>query len=189
MRFLLSLLAAMAFSLALGLGSAWYMIAAPRIGTVDVGRWESLPTIDATTADPYVRARVARSGEIGMGAGEGIAFVTGVDADGHHLSGTCDYRLDGKSPPARLWTLSATGRDGRPGTTPEGRAHVDNRNLLRDETGRFVIELSPQARPGNWLPSPAKGRFVLTLRLYDTPVALTSGQSPELPAVVREACR
>ena len=189
MRFLLSLLAAMAFSLALGLGSAWYMIAAPRIGTVDVGTWRSLPTIDAVTADPYVKARVARSGEIGMGAGEGLTFVTGVDADGRDLRGGCDYRLEGTSPPARLWTLSAVGRDGRPGRTPEGRAHVDNRNLLRDGGGRFVIELSSQARPGNWLPVPATGSFVLTLRLYDTPIALTTGQEPELPALVRGGCR
>lgn len=189
MRFLLSLLAAMALSLALGIGSAWYMVAAPRIGTVDVGAWEALPTIDAATADPYVRARVARSGEIGMGAGEGLTFVTGVDGEGRDLVGTCDYRLDGLSPPARLWTLSALGRDGRPGTTPEGRAHLDNRNLLRDGHGHFTIELSPHARPGNWLPTPATGGFVLMLRLYDTPITLAAGQTPDLPAIVRGACR
>lgn len=189
MRFLLSLLAAMASSLALGLGSAWYMIAAPRTGTIDVGTWQALPTIDASTADPYVRARIARSGEIGMGAGEGLTFVTHVDGRGDALTATCDYRLNGRSPAARLWTLTAEGEGGRPGLTPEGRAHLDNRNLLRDGDGRFLISLSERARPGNWLPTPATGAYMLVLRLYDTPIALASGQFPDLPTIEREVCR
>jgi len=189
LRFLLALLAAMASSLALGLGSAWYMIAAPRTGTVDVGSWQALPTIDAATADPYVRARIARSGEIGMGAGEGLTFVTGVDERGDALSADCDYRLEGRSPTARLWTLSASDAEGRPGVTPEGRAHLDNRNLLRDGDGRFVIALAATARPGNWLPTPALGRYTLVLRLYDTPIALTTGQLPDLPRIERVVCR
>ena len=189
MRFLLSLLAAMASSLVLGLGSAWYMIAAPRTGTIDVGTWQALPTIDASTADPYVRARIARSGEIGMGGGEGLVFVTGVDGRGDSLSATCDYRLSGRSPTARLWTLTTEGEGRRPGLTPEGRAHLDNRNLLRDGDGRFLITLSTRARPGNWLPAPAEGTYTLVLRLYDTPIALASGQLPDLPVIEREACR
>ena len=189
MRFLLSLLAAMALSLALGLGSAWYMIAAPRTGTVDVGVWRALPTIDAATADPYARARIARSGEIGMGAGEGLTFVTRTDSRGDALIATCDYRLSGRSPAARLWTLSAEDEKGRPGVTPEGRAHLDNRNLLRDGEGRFAIALSARARPGNWLPTPTTGAHTLVLRLYDTPIALASGQLPQLPVIEREACR
>jgi hypothetical protein len=188
-RFLLTLFAAMAASLALGLGSAWYMIAAPRTGTVAVGAWQALPTIDAETADPYVRARVARTGEIGMGAGEGLTFVVGVDAAGATLRAHCDYRISGRSPTARLWTLSTSDAAGRPGVTPEGRAHLDNRNLLRDGDGRFVIALAATARPGNWLPAPASGAFTLTLRLYDTPIALVAGQMPVLPVIERETCR
>lgn len=176
-------------SLALGLTSAWYMVAAPRTGTVSVGTWRALPTIDAATADPYVRARIARSGEIGMGAGEGLTFVANVDTSGRDLDPTCDYRIVGRSPPARLWTLTAIDPEGRPGATPEGRAHLDNRNLLRDATGRFVIALAATARAGNWLPMPATGPATLTLRLYDTPLTLASDQMPPLPSIERGACR
>ncbi len=188
MRFLLSLLAAMAASLILGLGSAWFMVAAPRTGTVEVGAWRALPTIDAATADPYTRARIARTGEIGMGAGEGLTFVLENDDDGRALDGNCDLKLIGRSPPARLWTLTAIGRDGRPGATPEGRAHLDNRNLLRGGDGRFEIVLSATPRSGNWLPTP-RGAYVLTLRLYDTPVTLASERMPEMPTLERGACR
>lgn len=176
-------------SLALGLSSAWYMLAAPRTGTVDIGTWRALPTIDAATADPYVRARIARSGEIGMGAGEGLTFVAATDSNGRELAPNCDYRIAGRSPPARLWTLSASDAEGRPGATPEGRAHVDNRNLLRDGSGRFVVTLAASARPGNWLPMPATGPTTLTLRLYDTPLTLGSDQMPSLPSIERGACR
>lgn len=176
-------------SLALGLASAWYMLAAPRTGTVEVGTWRALPTIDATTADPYVRARIARSGEIGMGAGEGLTFVANADSTGRELQPKCDYRIVGRSPPARLWTLTASDSAGHPGVTPEGRAHVDNRNLLRDGSGRFEVTLAVAARPGNWLPMPSTGAATLTLRLYDTPLTLGSDQMPTLPSIERGACR
>lgn len=190
MRFLLSLLLAMGLSLVLGIGSAWFMVAAPRTGTVRVGGWRALPTVDAADADPYMQARVARTGEIGMGAGEGLTFVADADADGHALVGRCDYVLAGLSPAARLWTLSATDEHARPATTPIGRSHVDSRSLLRDGHGRFEVAAAPQARPGNWLPTPPGGEFVLTLRLYDTPITLASDHAlPGLPAIRRGACR
>lgn len=189
MRFLLSLLLAMGLSLVLGIGSAWFMLAAPRTGTVRVGGWQALPTIDAAGADPYVRARVARTGEFGMGAGEGLTFVADADAAGNALRGTCLYVLSGLSPKARLWTLTATDGEGHPARTPIGRAHVDGRSLLRDGHGRFEVVLSPTARPGNWLATPA-GAFVLTLRLYDTPIILSSDKEPpQLPTIERRACR
>ena len=189
MRFLLTLLAAMVSSLVLGLGSAWYMVAAPRTGTVEIGAWRGLPTVDAATADPYLRARVARNGEIGMGTGEGLTFVATVDDAGRGLVAECDYRIAGASPAARLWTLTATDADGATGLTPEGRAHLDSRNLLRDATGAFEVSLASTARAGNWLPAPPKGAVTVTLRLYDTPLALGSDALPHLPAIEREACR
>lgn len=190
MRFLLSLLLAMGLSLVLGIGSAWFMLAAPRTGTVTVGGWKALPTVDAADADPYVRARVARSGEFGMGTGEGLLFVADRDGKGDALNGRCTYVLAGLSPTARLWTLSATDGDGRPARSPIGRAHVDSRNLLRDGRGRFEVALSPTARAGNWLPTPAEGDFVLTLRLYDTPITLASDKGlPGLPTIERGTCR
>jgi hypothetical protein len=48
------------------------------------------------------------------------------------------------------------------------------------------------AKPGNWLPvSPDLGRFVLQLRLYDTPVAASAKSlgAPDLPSIDREGCR
>ncbi|MER2604445.1 MAG: DUF1214 domain-containing protein [Siculibacillus sp.] len=189
LRFLVTLLTAMAASLILGIGSAWYMIADPHTAATAIGPWRALPTIDAATADPYTRARVARSGETGMGAGEGLVFVAHEDGSGRPLEGSCDYVVSGRSPPSRLWTLSAVDAEGVPAHTPRGRAHVDGRSVLRDGDGRFEITVAATARAGNWLPSPARGTHTLMLRLYDTPVALSSGTQPELPRIERRGCR
>lgn len=179
----------MVASLALGLGSAWYMVTAPRTNTVEVGTWRAFPPSDAATADPYLRARVARSGEFGMGTGTGLTFGAANDSNGRSLSANCDYVIAGKGLQARLWTLTAATRDGRSGVTPEGRAHVDSHNLVRDASGRFEVVAAAKARAGNWLPLPAGEDFTLTLRLYDTPLALGTGMQPELPTITRGTCR
>ena len=164
MRFLLLLIATIVLALGLGLGSAWYMIATPTTGTVQVGAWRALPTVEADTIDPYTRARVARTGEIAMGAGEGLTFVATSDDDGHTLVGGCEIRLVGAVAPARLWTLTATDETGDVAATPSGRTHLQSREVLRDGDGRWEVMVSTTARPGNWLPAPAKGDVKLTDR-------------------------
>jgi len=187
-RFLVELLATLVIALVLGLVSAWYMVDAPRIGTA-VGAWKAVPAISAETADPYTRARIARTGEIALGAGEGLVFIAGEDDGGSGLDGACDYVLSGETPTARLWTLTATDADGRLPKAATGRTFITSRELLRDVEGRFDLTVSASARPGNWLPAPASGPFRLTLRLYDTPLALSPGNGMVMPRIERGECR
>lgn len=189
MRFLLALLVTLIAALALGIGSAWYMVTVPHAGTVEIGAWRAQPPTDAETIDPYTRARVARTGEIAMGTGEGLSFVATVDDQGKGLDGRCDYLLSGEAPPARLWTLTVTDERGEIAVTPSKRTHLQSREILRDGSGRFEIAVSAAARPGNWLPAPAAGRLRLTMRLYDTPFNLGSGALPPMPSVARRGCR
>lgn len=188
MRFLVELLATLLIALALGLGSAWYMVDAPRIG-LTVGRWQAIPPVTADTADPYTRARIARTGEIALGVGEGIVFVADEDDAGSSLDGRCIYRISGETPPARLWTLTVVDPAGHPPAAITGRTHITSRELLRDVDGGFVVTVSATARPGNWLPSAPKGRERLILRLYDTPLALSPGPDMTMPRIEREGCR
>ena len=188
MRFLVELFASLVIALALGLGSAWYMVAAPRIGYA-IGAWKAVPAVSAETADPYTRARVARTGEIVLGAGEGLLFIATHDDDGRDLDGACDYRIAGATPTARLWTLSVVDAAGRSPASVTGRTALTSREILRDAGGRFEIVVAAAARAGNWLPSPAAGGEHLFLRLYDTPLALSPDPSMEMPRITREACR
>ena len=188
MRLVVELFASLVTALALGLASAWYMVDGPRIG-VSVGAWKAVPSIAAESADPYSRARVARTGEIAMGAGEGLVFIAEHDDTGAALDGGCDYRLSGETPTARLWTLTASDAEGRLPRAVSGRTFLTSREILRDIDGRFEIAVSASARSGNWLPAPANGALRLTLRLYDTPLALSPGSGMIMPEIERGACR
>jgi hypothetical protein len=50
--------------------------------------------------------------------------------------------------------------------------------------------VSPRARAGNWLPTGGVERYLLVLRLYDTPIgaATRTGRDAPMPAVIRKAC-
>jgi len=50
--------------------------------------------------------------------------------------------------------------------------------------------VAPRARPGNWLPSGGADRYVLVLRLYDTPVGAATriGREAPMPSIARRAC-
>lgn len=187
MRFLVELIATLLIALALGLASAWYMVDAPRIGAA-VGAWKIVPAISADTADPYTRARIARTGEIAVGAGEGLVFIATEDDRGNGLDGACDWRVSGDTPSARLWTLTVTDARGGLAASPSGRLAMTSRDVLRDAAGRFEVAVSATARPGNWLPAPEKGPLRFVLRLYDTPLALSPGAAA-VPRITRGDCR
>ena len=63
-------------------------------------------------------------------------------------------------------------------------------NYANLKDGSFEIVLAPRARPGNWLPTGGIDRYVVVLRLYDTPVgvATRTAKDAPMPAVTAGAC-
>ena len=49
-------------------------------GAVTAGAWTAWPTAGSADADPYSLATLARTGEVPLGAGEGIAFTAEDDS-------------------------------------------------------------------------------------------------------------
>lgn len=172
-----------------GLGSAWYAVDRGRLfGTIVVGEWTAWPRAGRPEADPYSGAALARSGEVPLGAGEGLAFGAETDSAGAPLSGACRYLMVGQTPPARLWTLTVTDGDGRLPALPLGRTGFHSQEIVRRPDGRFEIALSASVQPGNWLQVP-QGPFRLMLRLYDAPVASGGGLAETtMPRLVRGSC-
>lgn len=154
------------------------------------GPWVLWPKSGTSDIDPYARAVLAQTATIPLAATEGLSFSAARDEGGTLLSARCIYRLDGPVPGARAWTLTASTPAGHPMDSAVGRSAFSSSEIVRQEGGGFTIVMGPSARPGNWLPVSGDGRFVLTLRLYDTPLASTAGEIAKaaLPRLSRIGC-
>ncbi len=191
MRFLIDLAIAIVIAAVVGIGSAWLAIDQGRLfGAVKVGAWTAWPQEGGPDADPYALAMLARTGEVPLGAGEGLSFYADRDADGAPLSGNCIYDIVGETPAARLWTLTAYDATGRLMVNVARRSGFHSREMVREPDGTFDIRASARVEPGNWLPVGAVARFKLVLRLYDTPLT-TGSQIADLvmPAILKAGCR
>jgi hypothetical protein len=162
-----------------------------RLSRRDVGVWHFWPEAGSPAADPYLRAVTARQALLPVALGEGIGLTARQDQDGAPLAGSCDYRIEGRAPSARVLTLSVYGLDGQPLVTPARRFAFAEDELLRDERGDFAIALSAEPKAGNWLPLEAGAPFVIMLRLYDTPLGANAAALTEasVPRIIRGACR
>lgn len=181
---------ALTLALVLGLGSAYWAISAGySFGRLQVGPW-TVSRSGAGEADPYGRAVMARTGDIPLAVGEGLLLTAAADGDGRLLDARCRYRIGGITPQARLWTLTIYDRDDRPVVTNLMRSGLTSAEVLRESDGRFFVNLSRDAQPGNWLQMPETGRVSLALRLYDTSAATGSMalEARALPAVERLDC-
>jgi hypothetical protein len=184
------LIAATACAVTLGLWTAWLAVRSPApIDTISLGPWQAWPNAGTLDADPYSRARLARTGEIPLGSGEGLALLALTDDAGDGLIATCDYTIAGQTPPARLWTVSLENRDGHVVEEKDGVAALGSDSLLRENDGTFEIALSQKPQSGNWLSTVNAGRFRVVVRLYDT-TARTGTELTTLvmPRITRDRC-
>ncbi|MGL4243397.1 MAG: DUF1214 domain-containing protein [Beijerinckiaceae bacterium] len=159
-------------------------------GALRYGPWALWPRAGAPDADPYTRALFARRGEIAMAPAEGLALYASQDGTGADLDARCSYRLSGRIPAARVWTLAAYRPDGSLMENGARRSGLTSAEAVSG-AGESEISLSADPSPGNWLPLPAGGRFVILLRLYDTPLAAVAAalDVDRLPRIVRTGCR
>lgn len=187
----LSFITSLAVGGVVGLGLTWLAtVNGYGLGTVNAGPWRAWPKSGTEDADPYARASLARAGELPLELADGLAFVAGVDDAGNALDGRCDIRLSGTLPQARFWTLTLTDPRGRLIDNAANRYGFTSAEAVWNADGTVDIALGPRARPGNWLPTGARDRVVLTLRLYDAPVGLANKTSdaPDMPTLVTERC-
>ncbi len=175
----------------IGLGATWLTLTrGVAFGSLTIGAWTASPKSGSVDIDPYARASIARSGELPIGTGDGVAFYAHADDAGNAFDGRCTFVISGMTPAARYWTLTLYDREGRLVANTIDRHGFTSAEIVRDANGRFAINVGPRARPGNWLPSRGIEQFVLVWRLYDTPIgvaSLTTKEGP-MPAIVRKGC-
>lgn len=159
-------------------------------GMVKAGPWTAWPKAGTDEADPYARAIQARSGEIPLGPAEGLTFLAATDSQGRALDRRCSYLMHAPVPQARYWTLTVIGKDGMVIGGPEARHGFTSGEIVRNAANQFSIAISPQVRPGNWLPVSGDGDLVLMLRLYDTALTSTANAlgAADMPRIEQTGC-
>jgi hypothetical protein len=190
-RLVLGSLFAFVVAAVLGLGATWFALSrGVAFGGVTIGAWTAWPKTGTPDIDPYARAVVAQTGRLPIGSGDGVAFFAQNDDRGRVFDGRCEVTVNGTTPPARFWTLTLYDRAGRLVTNSVNRYGFTSQEIVRRADGSFEIVIAPRARPGNWLPTGGVERYVLVLRLYDTPVGVASrtGREAPMPSVVEGVC-
>jgi hypothetical protein len=181
-RLLLGSLFALAVAALVGLGATWLALTrGAAFGAVTIGAWTSFPKSGTRDVDPYLRAAIARSGELPVGSGDGVAFVARTDDDGRSLDGRCEVRISGTTPQARFWTLTLYDPRGRLIGNAIDRQGFTSQEIVRNADGSFDIAVAPRTRAGNWLPTNGVESYVLVLRLYDSPVGVATRAAREAP--------
>lgn len=173
-----------------GIGAAWIALEGElKFDRINLGQWKIWPTAGEISANPYIKAYLARKGTLWMGVSEGLMFVADKDTDHATFNSRCDYILEGKIPRGRLWTLTAqtTARDV---DNPDlSVSYITSADAVWEEDGQLIVTVSRGARPGNWLEVGNEGDFRLVLRIYDTP--LTNGAldaAIQTPVIAKKDC-
>jgi hypothetical protein len=165
-----------------GLGATWMTATrGTELGTLTIGAWTARPKIGTTEINPYSRASIARSGELPVGTGDGIAFIANADDNKRPLDGRCDIKVSGVTPAARFWTLTLYDMKGHLVANALQRYGFTSEEIVRSADGSFTIRMASRARAGNWLPTGGIERYQLMLRLYDTPVGIATRTQRDAP--------
>jgi hypothetical protein len=191
MRLLLGAFVTFLIAAAVGLGATWLTLTrGVAFGSLNIGAWTAWPKSGSVDIDPYARANIARTGELPTGMGDGVAFYARSDDARNSFDGRCTFTVTGMTPAARYWTITLYDPEGKLVANTIDRHSFTSDEVVRDSDGSFSVTVAPLARPGNWLPTGGVDKFVLVLRLYDTPIGVSTGTTKEgpMPAIVRKGC-
>ena len=191
MRLILITLVTLMIATIVGLGTTWMTATrGVNVGTIKIGAWTARPRTGTSDIDTYSRASVARSGELPVGTGDGVMFTATTDDTGRQLDGRCDVVVKGVTPAARFWTLTFYDPKGRLVANSLQRHGFTSQEIVRGSDGSFEIRITSRSRAGNWLPTGGLDRYMLALRLYDTPVGVgtrTQKDAP-MPSIMTVGC-
>lgn len=189
MRTFLKIVAAVLAGSALGLAATWFTVVRGGLpGGVSDGAWHTSLAIGSASGDLYTRARVALHGLFALNRTETVYYSAESDDAGDGLSADCTYRIAGRDPDARWWSITAYGADDYLIANAANRHSISKNSVTRRADGSFVATVSRARAPGNWI-AVRDGRFSLTLRLYNPGAgAIADPARVQLPAIAKVLC-
>ena len=175
--------------LVVGAGLGLRAVNQPGIGisTAD-GLWTTDPLVGAQSADPLLRARIARSGLFALSREEAVYYVRTLDQDRRPFDPDCTYRISGGAAPAGWWSVTLYAEDYFLAENTDA-AHSVNADLFADETWSAVIGPDRPTEVDAWISTRNAGRFDLLFRLYEPDLdSLGAASADVFPRVDRLAC-
>lgn len=161
-------------------------------GGVRSGVWATNAHIGSSGAGPYLRAGVALGGLLALNASETVYYTATTDESGAPLQTSCEYRIEGREPDTRWWSITAYGDDHFLIPGSNGRYSVDKTTVEKGADGSFTVRVGGAPRAGNWISTGESGAshpFSLTLRLYNPdPSVVADLAGTPLPRLVQESC-
>jgi hypothetical protein len=190
MRVILKLLMTVAAGVALGLLSVWLALGrgAPLGGDVRDGPWSTSLATGSTQSGAMARASVALHGLLALNRSETIYYSATADDAGGALDARCAYRVTGRDPPARWWSITAYGADDYLIPNAAHLYSVSKNSVRRDADGSFTVTVARNAAGPNAIAS-GSGAFSLTLRLYNPDAAVAADPAHvALPRIEKGSC-
>lgn len=161
-------------ALALGLLSAWAVLRSVSGFGQAAGPWRVSLLAGSPDADLYTRARVAVGGLLALERRETMYYLAQTDSEGRPLRSRCSYRVSGRPPDARWWSVTAYAEDFFLFEDDQRRYSVNGSTAVLDAQGRFAFVSGPAAPPASnatpalpWLPTPGDRGLLFTLRVYN----------------------
>jgi hypothetical protein len=187
-KIILGVLVAIVLGSAIGIGSTILALKiGASVGAVKNGPWRTNLTVGSGQADMYTRAMVAVGGLLALNQSETIYYQALTDDSGQMFSGDNVYRIEGKVPDARWWSITLYGADYFLIPNELNRYSYSGNSVTYDRNGKFTIHISKTRMPGNWLPLGDQKKFFLSLRLYNPGESIRkSPATVELPHIFKE---
>ena len=170
---------------------AWYQLRRAISGDYDIiknGCWITNKRGEGSKEALRIhRARIAKIAGFGMNRDEAIYWHVEEDSKGNQITYKHKYRIEGSDPVTRWWCLSVN-RDGFFVPNQYNRYSFSKTDVKRELDGSWVIKLSTEEQPGNWIPlGDQSGHFRITLRCYNpNPSMIEHSESAILPIIIRE---
>ncbi len=191
MLFLLRFTIFAAVALFVGLGSAWRMIDDGFFANArKVGVWTIWFKEGTADADPYTVAHHARLGTLPVTGTNNLVFTAKRDEAGRTLTGNCNYEIRGTAFPALWWEIAAFDSTGRVTQEDALRSGLNASTILSAPDGSFVVRVSSEVQPGNWIATAKDQSLVMKLtilRPLNQDILLRS-KDRVLPSIKRLSC-
>ena len=187
-QIVLGILVALVLGSAIGIGSAIFVFeGGVNASGISNGAWRTNLAAGSQDADPYTRAWIAVHGLLALNRSETIYYSAYTDDSGQLFNGDYVYRIEGKAPDARWWSITLYGADDFLIPNDLNRYSYGGNSVTYDKDGKFTIYVSKAQKPGDWLPLGDQKKFALSLRLYNPGESVRKNPATvELPHITRE---